>query len=80
MLEWQVLTLGEVLSKRLVRVVMYCEPQLKDALNVLAAQRNRTVSNLLESVSVHEIAIAIATGEIPAQVDEPGQTPQVCEK
>lgn len=46
------------------RLVAYCEPEIKEKLERLAEQRLRSLSNLIESILVEEVAKAEATGEL----------------
>jgi hypothetical protein len=46
------------------RLVAYCEPEIKQKLEKLAESRLRSLSNLIESVLVEEIAKAEASGEL----------------
>jgi predicted transcriptional regulator len=46
------------------RLVAYCEPEIKEKLEKLAEARLRSLSNLIESVLVEEIAKAEANGEL----------------
>ncbi len=46
------------------RLVAYCEPEIKEKLEWLAEQRLRSLSNLIESILVEEVAKAEATGEL----------------
>lgn len=46
------------------RLVAYCEPEVKEKLERLAEQRLRSLSNLIESILVEEVAKAEAAGEL----------------
>lgn len=46
------------------RLVAYCEPEIKEKLEQLAEQRLRSLSNLIESILVEEVAKAEAAGEL----------------
>ncbi len=46
------------------RLVAYCEPEIKEKLERLAELRLRSLSNLIESVLVEEVARAEASGEM----------------
>lgn len=46
------------------RLVAYCEPEIKEKLERLAEARLRSLSNLIESVLVEEVAKAEANGEL----------------
>ncbi|NJR50648.1 MAG: hypothetical protein HC780_14830 [Leptolyngbyaceae cyanobacterium CSU_1_3] len=46
------------------RLVAYCEPEIKEKLERLAETRLRSLSNLIESVLVEEVAKAEASGEL----------------
>ncbi|MEP0873180.1 ribbon-helix-helix protein, CopG family [Trichocoleus desertorum AS-A10] len=48
------------------RVVVYLSETLKTKLERLAAKRNRSVSNLLETLAKEEVERAESTGEIEA--------------
>jgi molybdopterin-guanine dinucleotide biosynthesis protein A len=47
------------------RVVVYLTPELKAALEALAEKRNRSVSNLLETLAKNEVESAKERGELP---------------
>ena len=47
------------------RVVVYLTPELKAELEALAEKRNRSVSNLLETLAKNEVENAKAAGEMP---------------
>lgn len=47
------------------RLVAYCDPEVKEKLERLAEARLRSLSNLIESVLVEEIAKAERAGELP---------------
>jgi hypothetical protein len=47
------------------RLVAYCDPEVKEKLERLAEARLRSLSNLIESVLVEEIAKAEKSGELP---------------
>lgn len=51
------------------RVVAYCDPQTKKRLEKLAAQRLRSLSNLVEAVLVEELARAEESGELSKEGD-----------
>ncbi|PSB30195.1 CopG family transcriptional regulator [Stenomitos frigidus ULC18] len=46
------------------RLVAYCEPEVKEKLERLAESRLRSLSNLIESILVEEVAKAEASGEL----------------
>jgi predicted transcriptional regulator len=46
------------------RLVAYCDPEIKEKLERLAELRLRSLSNLIESVLVEEVARAEAKGEL----------------
>ncbi len=46
------------------RLVAYCDPETKEKLEKLAELRLRSLSNLIESVLVEEVAKAEANGEL----------------
>lgn len=48
------------------RVVVYLSETLKTQLEKLAAARNRSVSNLLETLAKEEVEKAVKSGEIDA--------------
>lgn len=48
------------------RLVAYCDPEIKEKLERLAEARLRSLSNLIESVLVEEVAKAEASGELEA--------------
>ena len=48
------------------RLVAYCEPEIKEKLEKLAEARLRSLSNLIESILVEEVAKAERAGELPA--------------
>jgi predicted transcriptional regulator len=50
------------------RLVAYCEPEIKEKLERLAELRLRSLSNLIESVLVEEVARAEANGELNAEL------------
>lgn len=47
------------------RVVVYLSPELKAKLEALASKRNRSVSNLLETVAKEVVEQAEESGELP---------------
>ena len=49
------------------RLVAYCEPEIKEKLERLAESRLRSLSNLIESVLVEEVAKAEANGELSSE-------------
>jgi hypothetical protein len=49
------------------RLVAYCEPGIKEKLERLAESRLRSLSNLIESVLVEEVAKAEANGELSSE-------------
>lgn len=49
------------------RLVAYCDPEIKEKLERLAELRLRSLSNLIESVLVEEVAKAEASGELPTK-------------
>ena len=51
------------------RLVAYCDPEIKEKLERLAEARLRSLSNLIESVLVEEVARAEANNEIPTNHD-----------
>lgn len=58
-----VATIRQVPTKN-PRVVVYLSPELKQALESLAEKRNRSVSNLLETLAKKEVEQAQKDGEI----------------
>jgi predicted transcriptional regulator len=56
------------------RLVAYCEPEIKEKLEKLAESRLRSLSNLIESVLVEEVAKAEVNGEISSELT--GKTKQ----
>jgi hypothetical protein len=53
-------------TKRPTSVVYWGNADLKDCVERLALKRNRTVSNLIETLVIQEVENAIAGGEINA--------------
>ena len=53
-----------IVATNKARIVAYCEPEIKEKLEKLAEVRLRSLSNLIESVLVEEIAKAEARGEL----------------
>lgn len=56
------------------RLVAYCEPEIKAKLERLAEQRLRSLSNLIESILVEEVAKAEATGELKPEKSDGKRT------
>lgn len=52
------------------RLVAYCDPEIKEKLERLAETRLRSLSNLIESVLVEEVAKAEADGELAPKVQQ----------
>lgn len=52
------------------RLVAYCDPEIKEKLERLAETRLRSLSNLIESVLVEEVAKAEASGELAPKVQQ----------
>jgi DNA-binding MarR family transcriptional regulator len=55
---------SEVVPTKNPRVVVYLTAELKAGLEALAAKRNRSVSNLLETLAKEEVEKAKRQGEI----------------
>ena len=51
------------------KIFSYTDPELKQELKILAAIRNRSVSNLMETMARQEVDRAKASGEIPRYVE-----------
>lgn len=49
------------------RLVAYCDPEIKEKLERLADSRLQSLSNLIESVLVEEVAEAEANGELSSE-------------
>lgn len=49
------------------RLVTYVEPEIKRKLEQLAESRLRSISNLIESILVEEVARCEASGEIKSE-------------
>ena len=49
------------------KVLAYMEPEVREDLERLAAQRNRSMSNLIETLVIDEIRRAIESGELAAK-------------
>ena len=51
------------------KIFSYIDPELKQELELLAAIRNRSVSNLMETMARQEVDRAKASGEMPRYVE-----------
>jgi hypothetical protein len=56
------------------RLVAYCDHETKEKLERLAEQRLRSLSNLIESVLVDEVAKAEASGELEPKKQKDGRS------
>ena len=72
---------GQSVATKKPRVVVYLDESLKELLEVLASKRNRSVSNLLETLAKHEVEQAKSRGELSRRsalqqrLDEPQRPP-----
>lgn len=57
-------TSGQSVATKKPRVVVYLDESLKELLELLADKRNRSVSNLLETLAKQEIEQAKQKGEL----------------
>lgn len=55
---------GQSVGTKKLRVVVYLDESTKELLELLAGKRNRSVSNLLETLAKQEVEQAKAKGEL----------------
>jgi hypothetical protein len=58
-------TLEATVGTNKAKIFSYIDPELKEELETLAVIRNRSVSNLLETMARQEVERAKLTGEMP---------------